>query len=392
MGSNVQAFHHAPTIVTESTEGKKGQREAAPEAAVFELVRRSALPHMTSTRCTQVQAAWTPDLDWQMVSRLAALHGVRPVVYANLQECVAEALPEAFQEHIAAYQRTLQLRNTFMVQELGRLHDALDARSIPSLALKGPALAHVAYGGIDRRQYVDLDVLIPANRFDEAERLIESLGYAPFSKVAGLSGFRRRLYLFLSKQWAFKRGKGFFNLDLHTRVMPPGYGGALDFDVFAERMRKVEVNGIHLPVLSSEAMIVLLCYHGLKNQWNALKYVLDVAAVIEAQPVNWQRVEELSVTLNAERAVALGLLLTHEVFGVRRSLSVLRTAQAHWGQTEVMPPLVNVLQGRHQGADLPYPQRVRLQLNAQGSVADKMRYGLYSAARHIWATFLKPPA
>ena len=180
------------------------------------------------------------DVPWRKLAIIAEIHGIRPLVFHGLDEAAADLLPDGLIQSIQQYRRTTQIHNTFLVNELGRLFDEFRARDIPALALKGPALAQVAYGSIHLRRFVDLDVLIPPRHFATVEAMLLEGDYQPFPKVRNLKGIRKKLYLYLSAQWPFVRGNGIFNLDLHTHVMPPGYTFPRTFEPFWERSRLVE--------------------------------------------------------------------------------------------------------------------------------------------------------
>ena len=55
--------------------------------------------------------------------------------------------------------------------------DALDVAGVPSLLLKGPALARLLYTAEEHRGYSDIDLLVPPDRLDHARTVFEGLGY-----------------------------------------------------------------------------------------------------------------------------------------------------------------------------------------------------------------------
>jgi hypothetical protein len=54
---------------------------------------------------------------------------------------------------------------------------AFDAAGIPSILLKGPAIAHWLYEDGERRAYGDVDLLVSPGRFEAAERALAQLGF-----------------------------------------------------------------------------------------------------------------------------------------------------------------------------------------------------------------------
>lgn len=330
-------------------------------------------------------------VSWERVIRLAHFHDVVPLLYHSLQEACGDHLPAPVKAHVERYQHTTMIHNTFLVRELGRLVARFEEHDIPMLALKGPVLAQVAYGDLHLRRYTDLDVLIPEERFEEAEAILQSNGYQPFQKVANLTGWRKQMYLYLARQWPFKRGRGVFNLDLHTRVMPPGYSYLSTFDTFWDQSRSVRLGEVTVQAFAPEDQLLILCYHGVKNQWRTLKYVADVGAVIEAYPdLDWSLALERAQSVAGERVLLLGVLLASRMLNVPIPDPVFRRAARQGQLFSIATKLITILRKRNKGRSITYGERVRLQLALQDSVGAQMRYGLYSLMRHIWSALVQP--
>ena len=92
---------------------------------------------------------------------LLALPELAPV----LRERLASARNRVVRDHLRA------------VSELAVIAEALDGAGIPWLTFKGPVLAELAYDPPHLREYVDIDVLVPATHLQEAVRRLEAVGY-----------------------------------------------------------------------------------------------------------------------------------------------------------------------------------------------------------------------
>jgi hypothetical protein len=293
---------------------------------------------------------------------------------------------------IKEYQRSVTIRNTFIIRELGRVLQLLDDDGIPALVLKGPVLAKVAYGDVNLRRYLDIDVLIERKHLNAAESTLLQNGYTLFNKVSRLGPYRRAIFQYLSQQRAFRRGNGTFNLDLHTRLMPPGMPYTVPFEELWERSEQMAFgSGVHVQRFTAEDALLVLCFHGAKNQWSALKHVYDVAALITSVDLDWNTVADRAQRVQAERILGLGLLLVQRMVGSAIPPEVLEQLDLPDALREAAPKLEARMKRResNQPVSLSYTERVKLYLLLQDTLANKCRYALFSAARNVWDKWLK---
>lgn len=363
----------------------------SPGRIASEIVTCCAQTDMESNQRSRVRKlARQYAIDWQQVLDLAGLHRVHPLVGRNLKQLVAARLPAQVHERIDHFDRVASIHNTFLLEELGRLQRWFEEQGIPSLALKGPGLAKVAYGDVHLRQYSDIDLLIPPEHFDTAERMLLQGDYEHYRKLKNIGGLRKRFYLYLSQQSPFKRGNGVFTLDLHTRIMPPGYRYPVRFDALWERARRIDLGSVEVWGCAQEDMLHLLCFHGIKNQWRVLKHVCDVAELIRACPdMDWKGVIARAEEGRFQHVLSLGLCLAHKTFGVDLPSSVQTYAEQDEAVRAAADKLIQVLQERGEGRELSYRERVEVLFAALHSMPNKLRYVAYSALRNTWAALLQ---
>jgi hypothetical protein len=92
-------------------------------------------------------------------------------------------LPGAWAARLVKAARGQRVRQDRLVAELMRLGDAFDAAGIDCTLLKGAYLADRFYGGIGRRGFLDIDLLVRAVDLVRATRALAALGYAPKSRL-----------------------------------------------------------------------------------------------------------------------------------------------------------------------------------------------------------------
>ena len=81
------------------------------------------------------------------------------------------AFTQALGEALSQFERDHVARALAMTAELVHVLDLFGQAAIPVFTFKGPALAQQLYGGLARREYVDIDLLVPPDREDESARL-----------------------------------------------------------------------------------------------------------------------------------------------------------------------------------------------------------------------------
>ncbi|WP_263784456.1 nucleotidyltransferase domain-containing protein [Salinibacter grassmerensis] len=328
-------------------------------------------------------------VDWNAVQRLARQHRVLPLFFRGLEDLLGPELPPPMHEQIQEHRRGVRIRNTFLAQELGRVCRRFDDAGLPLLAMKGPVLAQSAYGDIALRYSVDADVAIPGDQFSEADRLLNDLGYEPAPKRKGMSGWRASLSRYLDGQWEFTRGNT-FTLDVHTRLMPPGYAFSSDFHTFWEQARPVRLaDDAVVTGFSPEDRLLVLVHHGIKNQWRALRHVADVAATIRGADMDWDALSARAETMNCTRALKLGL---HMARGLLDVMLPSRVEERFLDSSteNVFASMKSYLQSRPQQSSLPLTDRVHLQIATKDSLTDQVRYGAHSVLHHLWSGLLRP--
>ncbi|MEF8817959.1 MAG: nucleotidyltransferase family protein [Salinibacter sp.] len=361
-----------------------------PPLKAFEVVRACLSSRPAAARRDTVRSLVGAGLDWDTVRREAARHRVLPLFDRRVEALLGEECPESVRKNGRKHRRGVRIRNAFLADELGRVVDAFQEADLPVLAHKGPVLSKAVFGDVAARHSVDMDVVIPRARAREADRLLRGLGYEHAAKRAALEGWRKTLSLYLDGQWEFTRGASFM-LDLHTRIMPPGYTFPRAPRSFWERSEPVALrDDVTVPGFAPEDRVLVLSHHGVKNQWRILRHVVDIAGALRApSALDWSRLRTRARKQRATRATQLGLFLAHDLLEVPLPAPIR-------GWIDI-PPVRRVgaqmaahLRRRHETDALGYRDRVRLQLATKDTVAGQLRYGAHSLLHHLWDSVLRP--
>lgn len=350
-----------------------GVRDDMPDTT-FQIVRRCARTCLNDRDRAYLAAHLHESFDWKELVYLTSLHGIQPVVFRNLVGSGSAHLTGKVDHFLRQSIFRSQASSTFFAQELGRLQSRFERAGIEVLTLKGPAMARLVYGDIGLRTTTDLDVLIRPEDFSRLEAVVREDGYIPFSTVAQLQGLRKRYKIWQTQQYPFKRGGGTFNLDVHVGIMPPLYHFPVSFESLWERSVPCEIGGSVVRTLGYEDLLLMLSFHGEKNRWERLKYVCDIAQIIQAIPgLDWNAVLERAHQWRCERKLFIGLLMASDLLGARLPVEVEQRARRDDAIGRMAEEIVRRMASGRIGI-LSFGERVRFHLALQDTFRTKLRY------------------
>jgi len=274
----------------------------------MEILLRCARTRLSETQARELRALASGPVQWEDLSRLGREHGLEPLLYWHLRGEAASAVPPPVMQQLRGEFEMHVIENLRLVAELTRLLRDLDREGLRAIPWKGCALGLSVYGNMAMRKAGDLDLLIAPGDFRRAQDLLLSLGYRittprrPDGRPADWDCYEFR----------FVRSDGLVTVELPWRVPPRSryFAAALDFDDLWERRETIAGSGRGIPGLPVEEMLVCLCVHGARHQWDRLMWVCDIAEIVRARPdLDWERVGRQARALGNQRILALGLLL-----------------------------------------------------------------------------------
>lgn len=178
----------------------------------------------------------------------------------------------------------------------------LAARGVPSILLKGPVLDEWLYErGV--RDYVDADLLVPPDRHDLAEAILEDLDYVRLPEVVRLP----RRGILHSRPWGRKDGA---QVDLHRTLFGMGVGPETVWDAVSRDTTDIELVGTPIAVLDVPARALLVANHAAQHEGQTTKALEDLRRAIDRVSLDdWQEAARLAERLGATPTMSLGLSL-----------------------------------------------------------------------------------
>ncbi len=255
-------------------------------------------------------------LDWGLLSRAAIGHGVAALVFHRLTQ--RELLP-------AGDGRLSALRSRFfansansvaLARELEDLLACFDAAGIAAVPYKGPAVATTLYGNLLLREFTDLDVLIREDDAINARHALMANGYEPERVLTRQQEAAARR---TTGEYRFRFDRslpaGRVALELHWRIP-----GTLKFDDDAiwDRLQETQLLNRTCRQFAPEDLLLILSVHGLQHAWNTLKWIVDIAHLLDAPPavnINWPLAIAEARRVGGLRVLLVGCALARSLLG-----------------------------------------------------------------------------
>lgn len=365
----------------QSGAGDVTQTEAFPE---FEVLLALADAAASASPAAPPREISTKGVDWEAVEYLAQYHRVAPLIAQRVDSASSEIVPGDVRDRFEQLSRMTRIHNRFLLGEMGRLLDRLDEEGIPALPFKGPLLAQTAYGDLRSRRSVDIDLLVPKSAFPSVIQCLKTAGYEPHTPRS--HSFRGRLTRWMDGQAKFTRKGAVFNVDVHTRIMPPLYTYDPAFQALWQRSTTVSVADDQFPYIGALDGLIMLCYQGIKNRWERLKYLCDIAALIEGRrELDWTDALPLARRVNAEQALCLGVTLAHTMLGSQCPPVIEQEMQRKERLKDIAARVTRRLPRQVETGTMGWQERIRFHLATQDTFGARARYASMSVFRHLIA-------
>lgn len=280
-----------------------------PHGIEFDLLCAIARPTPDLERAHELLKR---DVELDVLFSLAEWHGVRPAVagLAGIDDTPERSTE--LKQRVRGFERSHAPRALAMAGELARVGSALRAAGIPFVAFKGPILALQLYGGLSRREYIDIDLLVAPRHAEAAKTLLASFGYR---NTQGDPAFVRT-FLGAQGQVALKRPDLAIGIDLHWTFTGRKLPFPLSPDEVWSRLDTVMLAGQAVPTLVPEDLALLLAGHGTKETWSQLKWVADFACLVERhRELDWARLLARARRRHSGDSVLLAMTMAHRLLG-----------------------------------------------------------------------------
>jgi Uncharacterised nucleotidyltransferase len=260
----------------------------------------------------QILDSVAAELNWEELIQTASMHGVLPLIYRNLTECVPERIPKAVLGQLMKLYLMNSAHNQCLMVAAQDLIQVFAANNIPMMVFKGPVLAEAVYGSIYLRRFSDIDLLVHEKDVPQVRQLLIDLDFHPRL----LTGDLQTSDYLRSRIWddSFTHAKTQVTIDLHWQLMPDYFPVAFDLAQIWSDRQSVSLQQTELYSLNPEDLLLYLCTHGSKELWRRIIWICDVAEFVKVYPnLPWLVLLERARSLGIERMFLLGLALAHDL-------------------------------------------------------------------------------
>ncbi len=261
-------------------------------------------------------------VDTEQLAHLSVRHGLVGLVYRRVSQALgASVSPEDLAPIRSAFYAGARAFSQ-VTGELGDLLQALESAGVVVVPLKGVSIAEAAYDDPTLRAHGDIDVLLKRRDIPIAREYLVEQGYETEIQLEEEAGY-------LDSQLGYEFVKGSLTVELHWSFIPRTLGIALDVDASFASLERVTVAGHPTFALAFPDRILFLAAHGGKHCWDTLKWIRDVAGLIEMTPhPDWEAVLVRARESHSERILLLGLHLAASVFDAQLPAEVVNRIQA----------------------------------------------------------------
>jgi len=226
-------------------------------------------------------------IDWSAFMALTQRHKVVPHVFAALCNDHVESVPSYVTNQLNDLQQRSVMNNMRLAHELRRVVAACGENGVPVVAFKGPTLAMELYGGLQHRQFNDLDVMIRPQDLPVSLTALQRLGYlAEGRSIQQLDDKRLRQLSGRFHDHTLRRhdAQGCVKLDLHWRYSD-------DPAFFATRSDELFTGDAHCHIgedrintVPFAQNVAYLAFHACKHQCMRLSWLCDFGVAMNQMP------------------------------------------------------------------------------------------------------------
>jgi hypothetical protein len=281
----------------------------------IELILAGARITSSSQAMEDIRVLASRVSDWPYLLSAAAEHGIRPLLYHNLNRFCADLVPETAAQSLREFVFDNASQNLLLTVELLGLLNGLRDRGIAAVSFKGPVLSHWAYGDLGLRESSDLDIIVSKRNLHEAILFLSDRGYSQQWSEPHTASPRTTKPI-VDRYNIFRHSASLAPIDLQASLEAPHFSFPIDDPEIWNRTTFRTFANHTVLSFSVEDTLLLLSVHGAKDMWFRLKWICDIAEFIERNPMLvWDLAINEATRLGVKRKLLLALYLANNILG-----------------------------------------------------------------------------
>ena len=222
-------------------------------------------------------------LDWKRAFDLAAWHNIRPIFFEALRQYKPDTVPSELLQNLTSFCRQLTVGTLSKLVQLKELTENFERENIQLVLHKGIHYASF-YKNLGHREFGDIDVFVKKTDLKKAIQLMLDLGYKSYIEYENIASVEAEELMKFDHHLQFTHHEGKAFVEVHWK----SHVHEVDFSLGYEN---IKINSLNLTVPSEETVAILMtAHHGKVENWERIKYLLDLAIFTKKENVNWSEV------------------------------------------------------------------------------------------------------
>jgi hypothetical protein len=278
-----------------------------PELEVLVLCARM---HVDPGQARRILDLLEHGLDWNRLVSITRRHGLIPLLCRTLSGLDSSHVPSETLNSLRSQHEEYRSRDLFLVSDLLNTLRTLEAAGVIATPYKGPALAACLYHDFTLRQSADVDILVRPRDAVKARRVLLEHGWRSHRHIPR---FAEAAYAWLHYAFNLTTRRG-VSIDLSWRIVQSFWRLPEIPDAAWDRLGRLSFAGVSVPWFAPEYLLFVLCLHGCKHKWEAMKWIVDVAEVLRKYPeLAWDKLMCDAGRAGYKRMLALSLYLANDL-------------------------------------------------------------------------------
>ncbi|WP_346355425.1 nucleotidyltransferase family protein [Azotosporobacter soli] len=253
-------------------------------------------------------------IDWTLFLKLVMRHQLFPMIYWRYKERYLPVFPVSVVAELQKADRMNKIRTMQMTMEMTELVRGLAERGISAIVVKGIPLAQMLYQNITHRTSNDIDILVRQDELEAAKQVLEERGYEAEKEQYCLIHDALPEWIEQTQSVACFDARRKIMVDL--TICLGSHGAVIPWEEIEGCIEEIIFAGQMIRVVKKEVLFLHLILHGAGHAWFRLKWLLDIAYILEKGEISWRELYRLSDKIGVSHIVNQSLLLVHEICGI----------------------------------------------------------------------------
>jgi len=274
-------------------------------------------PQNSAQQSSLVNILTTEHLNWDVVASLVIRHGVTGIFCHVMGRLGWINVPEATIKRLKDVRLKQAVRALGQVAELTRVSTLFAESGVAVIPLKGVALSQELYDDPAVRSSIDLDILVRDDDVARAEDLLTELGYHHALGFHGMNARQQQHILKTLHHHIYINDARGVHIELHWRSF---LWSEAQMKALWDNISYAGLTGDRFPQLAKEDKILFLADHGARHNWQCLKWLSDLAMLLERMPADeWGALYTRAAYFDLQRVLLQTSLLLEWFYGIELS-------------------------------------------------------------------------